>query len=398
MSTVTVVGIGADGWGGLPRNSQDIVTAAEVVVGGQRHLDLVPEVPRQVRRTWPSPLRDGLAALLAQYDGRNLVALASGDPLLSGVGTTLVELLGAERVDIVPAVSSVALAHARMGWSYESTTIVSLVGRPVDRLARHLAPGRRLIVLSADETTPAAVAALLDEHGMGEAEVVAWSRLGAPDEWRERGSAAGWSAEVATLNLLCITCPADAPSYGLTPGLPDEAFEHDGQLTKRDVRATALARLEPRPGQLLWDVGAGAGSIAIEWMRAHPTCEAVAVEASPERAQRISRNATRLGQPQLRVVTGAAPDALTDLPTPDAIFIGGGAGRDGVLDACLAALEPGGRLVAHAVTIETETLLVAAQREHGGQLTRIWIESAEPLGSMSGWRPSRAVIQWSLQR
>ncbi|KNX36378.1 precorrin-6y C5,15-methyltransferase (decarboxylating) subunit CbiE [Luteipulveratus halotolerans] len=398
MNTVTVVGIGAEGWAGLPRTHQDIIQGAEVLVGGPRHLDLVPEVAGQVRRSWPSPLRDGLEPLLALYDGRRLVALASGDPLLSGVGTTLIDVMGPERVDVVPAVSSASLAHARMGWSHETTTVVSLVGRPTSRLARHLSPGRRLIVLSSDETTPAEVAKLLDEHGMGAAEMVAWSRLGAVDEWRSRGTAATWSAEVDRLNLVCVVCPTDAPSYGLVAGLPDDAFEHDGQLTKRDLRASALSRLEPRPGHLLWDVGAGAGSVSVEWMRSHLSCGAIAIEANSERAQRVSRNADRFGLSELEVVCGSAPEALTGLDAPDAVFIGGGASRPGVIDTCLAALRPGGRLVAHAVTIETEALLVAAQREHGGQLTRITVETAEPLGTMSGWRPARPVTQWSLVR
>ncbi|WP_245633157.1 precorrin-6y C5,15-methyltransferase (decarboxylating) subunit CbiE [Luteipulveratus mongoliensis] len=398
MNTVTVVGIGADGWSGLPRSRQEIVLGAEVVVGGRRHLDMVPDVPRQVRRSWPSPLREGLPALLAQYDGRRLVALASGDPLLSGVGTTLIDLLGPERVEIVPAVSSVSLAHARMGWPYESATVVSLVDRPVEDLARRLAPRRRLTVLSADESTPGAVAELLTEQGMGTAEMTAWSNLAAPDEWVARGRAETWSAEVSRLNILCITCPADAPSHGLVAGLPDDAFEHDGQLTKRDIRASALARLAPRPGERLWDVGAGAGSIAIEWMRAHRDCTAIAIESSPERAERISRNASRFGLPTLEVVTGTAPEALDGLAQPDAIFVGGGAGIAGVLDRCLEALSEGGRLVAHAVTIDTEGVLVAAQREHGGELSRITVETVEPLGTMRGWRPSRAITQWSLTR
>lgn len=398
MNTVTVVGIGAQGWSSLPRSSQEIVLGADVVVGGARHLELLPDLPQQVRRTWPSPLRAGLPALLSEYADRPLVVLASGDPMLSGIGSTLVELLGADRVRVVPAVSSVSLAHARMGWSHESTVVVSLVGRPVADLVRHLAPHQRLVVLSSDETTPAAVAGLLASRGMGAAELVAWSRLDSDDESRAGGTAETWSAEVGRLNVLCVTCPDDAPSYGLTPGLEDDLFEHDGQITKRDLRASALARLQPRPGELLWDVGAGAGSVGIEWMRAHVTCRAIAIEANPQRAQRISRNASRLGVSALEVVTGAAPAALDGLEAPDAIFIGGGGGQDGLLDQCLAALRPGGRLVAHAVTLETEALLVTAHREHGGDLVRISVEVAEPLGSMRGWRPARAVTQWSVTR
>ncbi len=393
---VTVVGIGADGWAGLTGIARERVLAAEVLLGGERHLAMVPEVAGQVRRPWPRPLA-GLIGVLAAYDGRRVVALASGDPFVSGIGTTLTDL-GAD-VEAIPAVSSVALARARMRWSAESSAVVTLVGRDVDTLRRELAPGRRLLVLSSDESTPSEVAKVLREEGLTASRMTVLGDLGSPDERRFDGTADDtWTDDVPRLHVLALDL-AGVPSATMAwaPGLPDEAFEHDGQITKRDLRASALSRLAPRPGALLWDVGAGAGSVAIEWLRAHPLTEAIAVEADPERAGRIVRNAARLGVPRLRVVTGRAPRALIGLPAPDAVFIGGGASDEVVAD-CLGALAPHGRLVAHGVTLETEQLLASSYHRHGGELTRIGVEHAAPLGGRTGWTPLRTVTQWAVNR
>jgi precorrin-6Y C5,15-methyltransferase (decarboxylating) len=392
-----VIGIGADGWAGVPDSLRDLVLGAGVVLGGQRHLDLLPDVPGQRRLPWPSPLRAGLPELLAAVGDEPVVALASGDPLVSGIGTTLIEMLGSDRVVIHPAVSSVALARARMGWPAESCAVVSLVGRDPALVLRELAPGRRVLVLSSDEHTPAQVAGLLTGAGYGASVLHVLGDLGAPEESHATGVARDWSAHSPRLHVLALELVGPG-LLGWTAGLPDDAFEHDGQLTKRDLRASALARLAPVPGEHLWDVGAGAGSIGIEWMRVHPTCSATAVEGNGERALRIGRNASRLGVPGLEVVSGRAPEALDALRPPDAIFIGGGATAPGVLDTCLAALRPGGRLVVHGVTLETEQLLAQAYDEHGGELTRIGVETAAPVGSFTGWTPARTVTQWAHTR
>ena len=397
---LTVVGIGADGWPGVPEPLRQRVLAAEVVLGGARHLELLPPVEGQLREPWPSPLGERLPALLERYDDRTVVALASGDPLVSGIASTLVDLVGADRVDVQPAVSSVALARARMGWAEESTALVSLVGRDPHLVLRQLAPGRRVLVLSSDESTPAAVAALLKVHGYGPSRLTVLGDLGSAAESRVSATAEEWNERAPRLNVMAIEVVETAPGSSTAswaPGLPDSSYEHDGQLTKRDVRAAALARLAPRPGQLLWDVGAGAGSVAIEWMRAHPTCRAFAVESDPERSARIGLNAAALGVPTLQVVNGTAPEALADLAAPEAVFIGGGATKQGVIEACLAALGPGGRLVVHGVTLETESLLARLYGEHGGELTRISVEQAGPIGSFTGWSPARAVTQWATQ-
>lgn len=397
---VTVVGIGADGWPGVPERLRSLVASAEVLLGGERHLALVPPVAGQVRAAWPRPLRAGLPGLLDEHAGRRVVALASGDPLVSGIGTTLVDHLGADAVRIEPAVSSVALAHARLGWATESTVVVSAVARDVRRVLRELAPGRRVVVLSSDASTPADLAALLTMSGWGPSRMTVLGDLGADDESRLEATAAAWADDppaFPALTVVAVEARADGEGAVVSwaPGLPDEAFENDGPLTKRDLRASALARLAPSPGELLWDVGAGAGSVGIEWMRAHPSCRTVAVESDPTRAARVRRNAGRLGVPDLRVVTGRAPDALVDLPAPDAVFVGGGATRPGVLEACVAALRPGGRLVVHGVTVETEALLARWYGERGGELTRTSVETATPIGSFRGFTPARAVTQWA---
>ena len=388
--TIVVVGIGADGWAGLTERARAELRGCDVLFGAPRQLDLVPlDVPKE---PWPSPLLPALDELLGEHAGRRLGVLASGDPLLSGIGTTLVKRFADVR--IVPGVSSVTLARARLGWSAEETEVISVVGRNAHRVARVLTPGARLLVLSSDASSPARIAELLVAHGFGDSAMTVLSQLGGPGEEIVRGTAREWSAEVDPLNIVAVEC-AGGPGLPTVPGLPDDAFEHDGQLTKRDLRAVALARLAPMPGELLWDVGAGAGSVAIEWSRAHPSNRAIAVERSAERAARIGRNADRLGVPELRVVAGSAPEVLDGLPAPDAVFLGGGVAA---WPDCWAALREGGRLVAHAVTLESEQTLAKAYAARGGELVRIAVERAAPLGGFTGWTPARTVTQWSIRK
>jgi precorrin-6B C5,15-methyltransferase / cobalt-precorrin-6B C5,C15-methyltransferase len=328
-----------------------------------------------------------------------VVVLASGDPMFSGIGTTLVRWFGAGAVDVVPHPSSVTLACSRMGWSVEETTVVSVVWRPLELLVPHVTPGRRLLVLGADTTTPGKVADRLRAWGYGASRLTALAQLGGRDERRFESTAADWPhPETDPLVVTAVEVLADPGTVPLStvPGLPDEAYRNDGQLTKRDVRAVTLSRLAPLPGQLLWDVGAGAGSIGIEWMRVHPSCRAVAVEAVPERAHRIRQNASRLGVPGLQVVEGSAPEALVDLPQPDAVFVGGGATVPGVLEVCWNALTPGGRLVVNAVTLESEALLVRWRERVGGELTRLSVARAAPVGGFTGWKPAMPVTIWSV--
>ena len=395
---VVVVGIGADGWDGLSPRARQAVADAEVLRGSARQLALVPAGVTAERVPWPSPMGPAIRDLPGAHPGRRVVVLASGDPMLSGIGSSLVRLLGPGAVDVVPHPSSVTLACARLGWAVEETTVVPAVGRPVELVTPHVTPGRRLLVLGSDGRTPARIAGLLTGLGFGASRVRALARLGAPDERTFDGTAAGWPhADTDPLVVTAVEVVPDAGTVPLpaVPGLPDDAFEHDGQLTKRDVRAATLARLSPLPGQLLWDVGAGAGSIAIEWMRTSPSSRAVAVESSPERVRRIRRNATRLGVPDLDVVEGRAPEALAGLAAPDAVFVGGGATVPGVLDACWAALRPGGRLVVNAVTLESEAVLADRYARHGGELVRLAVAHAAPVGSFTGWKAAMPVTIWS---
>jgi precorrin-6Y C5,15-methyltransferase (decarboxylating) len=375
---LTVVGIGADGWPGLPESTQAVVLGADVVIGAARQLAYLPE--HVETRPWPSPLLPGLDALLAEYEGRRVCVLASGDPFLSGIGTTL--LAHGYELDVLPAVSSVTLARARLGWSAEETAVVSVVGRRIARVARLLAPGRRVLVLGAEA---ASLRSLLTVRGYGESELTALEALGGPDE----RIADGWTHDSGPLAVHALECAG--PALPLI-GVPDDVYSHDGQLTKRDLRVSALARLAPSPGELLWDVGAGAGSVGIEWSRLHELNRAIAIEQDPERAERIGRNALDLGVPELEVVNGAAPEMLGTLPEPDAIFVGGGLTTPGLLDACL---ETGARIVAHGVTLEAEQILASTYARLGGELLRIGVEHAAPLGGFTGWTPARTVTQWS---
>ncbi|MFP5070014.1 precorrin-6y C5,15-methyltransferase (decarboxylating) subunit CbiE [Pseudonocardia nantongensis] len=404
---LTVVGIGADGWSGLAEPSRDALREAEVLLGGPRQLDLLPGPADGgvvgERRAWPSPLVPAIPGILDELAGRRVAVLASGDPMFFGIGATLARIAGPDRLRVLAHPSSVALACARLGWSSEQVSVLSVVGRPLDAVRRALAPGARLVVLSAGAGSPSEIAEMLTGAGWGGSGLSVLERLGAPDERTVTGTAAGWRGDADPLNVVAVECVPDAglAPFGETPGLPDDAYDHDGQLTKREVRAVTLAHLAPRPGELLWDVGAGSGSIGVEWMRAHRGCTAIAVESRPERAERVAANAATLGVPGLRVVTGAAPDALAGLPEPDVVFVGGGLTRDGVLDACLAALRPGGRLVANAVTVQTEAMLAAAHAEHGGDLVRVQVARAEPVGRgghFHGWRPGMPVTIWSLTR
>ncbi len=393
---VTVAGIGADGWPGLAPFSRAVLQQADVVIGGPRQLALLPDDVRGRRVPLPSPLLPGLSAVIAEHAGRALVVLASGDPMFYGIGATLARLLGPDLVRVLPHPSSVSLAAARLGWPLDDIDVVSLVGRPRELLHPLLQPGRRVLALTAEPSAGADIRALLDVRGFGSSTVTVLADLGGPDE----AIAAADGRPHSRLAILAIECRLDAGAAPLprSPGLPDGAFEHDGQITKWEVRALALAALAPVPGQLLWDVGAGSGSIGIEWMRVHPASRAIAIEPRADRRERIARNAAALGVPGLSVLAGAAPEALAGLAAPDAVFIGGGVTVAGVANACWDALRPGGRLVANAVTLEGQAVLADWRKRLGGSLTRIGVERADALGSRTTWRPALPVVQWSIRK
>jgi precorrin-6Y C5,15-methyltransferase (decarboxylating) len=383
---LTVVGIGEDGYAGLGKRARRAVLAASRVFGSPRQLELLPPCITAQRQAWPSPFT--LQPVMA-LQGEPVCVLASGDPMFYGVGASLARLLPAEQLEVLPAPSSCTLAAARLGWPLQEVSIVSVVARPLAVINAHLATGVRLLVLSNDGSSPAAIAHQLCERGFGPSRLHVLEHLGGPHERALEGHASDWPhAQTADLNLVAIECQAsaDTPRLSRLAGLPDAAYRHDGQLTKRDIRAVTLARLAPQPGELLWDVGAGSGSIGIEWMRAHPSCRALGIEADAGRQALIEHNRDALGVPGLQLVRGRAPAALTGLERPDAIFIGGGVTREGVLEHCWQQLKPGGRLVANAVTLQSELALVQWREQHGGELTRLHIAQAQPLGEFDTWR------------
>lgn len=398
---IDVVGVGAAGVPALDPANRDRVLSAEVVIGSARALASLPVDDTQIRRAWPSPLVAGLPGLLAEFSGRDLVVLATGDPMLSGIGSTMVRLVGSDHIRIHPTVSSVALARARMGWPAESCEWVSLVTSPVLVLRRYLTPQARLILLSAGPQTPADVARTLVDAGWPTASLTVLGDLGTAWESRFDAVAGEWQGEtMPTLNVIAVELPrhsTTAQPWGSSPGLPDGAYEHDGPVSKWEIRAAALAALRPMPGQLLWDLGAGSGSVGIEWALHHPTCRTIAVERDVQRAGMILTNAERLGVTSIRVeVTelASAADVLDSLPAPDAVFMGGGLSVP-LVHRTWAFLGDGGRLVLHAVTIEGEEVAIEAYRRYGGALRRISVERAELLGRYLAWRPGRSIVQWS---
>lgn len=391
-----MVGIDEDGLDGVSAAGRALIANAGLVVGGTRHLALADGAIRGERRSWPSPLTD-IFSELADWRGRPVAVLASGDPLHFGIATTLLRRFPAGEMMIVPAISAISLACARLGWVVEDISVLSLCGRPLERMASLLRPGRRIIALSADATTPRLVADYLAERGFGPSRMTLLEALGGPREGRRDGTAGSWAfSDVNPLNLLAIEVAAGdgAAVIPRTAGLPDTMFENDGQLSKQEIRAVTLAKLAPRGNELLWDVGCGSGSVAIEWLLSDPTNRAVGIEVRADRAARAARNAAALGVPHLDIVTGQAPAALDDLPLPDAVFIGGGI-QPAVLTRCWDCLRPGGRIVVNGVTIETEARLVDALDQYGGTLCRISIARLGTIGNMRGLRPAMAVTQWS---
>jgi precorrin-6Y C5,15-methyltransferase (decarboxylating) len=396
---LAVVGIGEEGLAGLAPAGRALVETAEVLVGGARHLGMVPQGGAE-RLPWARPL-DLTIAAIAQRRGRNVTVLASGDPLWYGIGVTLIRRFPRDEMTIVPQPSAFSLAAAQLGWPVADCATITLHGRPLDTLRLHLAPGRRILALSEDGDTPRAVAQLLTGLGWGPSRLAVFANLGGGQEAIVEEEAQSWGdRRVAALNTMAITCRCapGARSLPLFAGLPDDAFEHDGQLTKREVRAATLAALAPLPGQTLWDVGAGCGSIAIEWLRAGAGRSAIAIERIAGRAAVIARNANSLGVPGLRIITGTAPEALDGLPVPDAIFAGGGIGDPGLLPALWARLRSGGRLVANVVTVEGEARLLDWQTDHGGALTRIAVSRADPVGRYHLWRSLTPVTQLTVTK
>jgi len=382
---ITVVGIGADGMAGLGQAARDELLGAAVIFGGPRQLDLLDAAVTAERRAWPSPM---LAALPSVFDGLGDVhAVASGDPMLHGIGATLIRLFGRDRVRVLPHVSSVTLACARLGWSVQDTEVISLVNAAPHTAMRL---GGQAVVLSKGADTPRALARLLTEAGRGQSDFIVLEQLGGPDERVTAMTAQEWDTQDPHVDALNVVAVRYVPDLRVGAVLADHAFDHDGQITKQHIRAVTMATLEPRPDQILWDVGSGSGSVAIEWCRASGG-RAVAFESDDVRRQRITTNVTTFG---VRVdVRGAAPESFADVAGPNTIFIGGGLTQPGLFDACYDALESGGRLVANAVTAESEAFVVQLYSKLGGDLRRFQHYHGEPIGGFTGWRPALPITQ-----
>jgi precorrin-6Y C5,15-methyltransferase (decarboxylating) len=393
---LSIVGIGEDGVDGLSPVARDLIGRAEVVFGGARHLKLAAPLINGEAKRWPSPFAGAVGEVLARR-GRKVCVLASGDPFFYGVGSVLADHVSPDETLVVPAPSAFSLAASRLGWALPDVALVSLHGRALDRIRPQLHPGARVLALTSNGEGPQMLARLLADSAFGQSRLTVLEALGGPSE-RVRGTTASEFnlGGIAELNIVAVEVEASpgARVLAYAPGLPDDLFEHDGQITKREIRAVTLSSLAPCRSELLWDVGAGAGSVAIEWMLAHPSMRAVAIEARAERAARIGRNAAAFGVPALEVVEGRAPEALAGLPTPNAVFVGGGASGAGVLDAAIAALRSGGRIVVNAVTLETESELIGRHARHGGTLTRLGLARADSVGGKAAWRPGMPVTQW----
>jgi precorrin-6Y C5,15-methyltransferase (decarboxylating) len=397
---LSIVGIGEDGLDGLSPAARTLIAQASLVVGGKRHLSLVAGAVNGETLAWPHAPQAAFPAILARRDA-SVCVVATGDPFFYGIGSLLAQQVPAEEIVCVPGVSSFSLAASRLGLAVQDCALVTLHGRTLERIIPHFQPHARILALSRDQTTPPRLAELLVRHGFGDARITVCEAMGGPRERIRRATAGAFDLDgIDPLNLVALelTASARARVVSLAPGLPDAWFEHDGQLTKQDIRALTLAALAPRQGELLWDIGAGSGSIGIEWMLSHPSNRAVAIERDAVRAGRIARNAASLGVPGLLIVQGSAPAALQDLPQPDAVFIGGGATVSGTVDAARAALRSGGRMVVNGVTIETQALLIHLFKTMGGSLKTIQIAHADAVGGFHGMRPAMAVTQWSVAK
>lgn len=392
---LTIIGIGDNGWDSLTLEQQRKITQADVIFGGRRHLNFLPTDLQATLQAWPSPFSKGIDNLLEyRYSGLNVVVLASNDPMHFGVGVTLTKRIPIDEMTVLSNPSSFSLAAARLGWALQDVICISVLDRAFDKISRYLQKKSRLLILSENKETPKILAKLLSDRGFGQSHFIVLEHLGGQKERILTSKAHNYNvSDNADLNIVAIECIPDDNSKALSlySALPDNAFHHDGQLTKQDIRAVTMAHLAPRYGELLWDVGAGCGSISIEWLRGARNTRATAIEQNEDRQKLIFENARNLGVPQIELVKGKAPDVLTGLDNPDAVFIGGGFTKPDVFEICWEKLKSGGRLVANGVTLETSTLLIAQAKKIGARLINVSISEAGVLGGFHVWRPALPV-------
>ncbi|WJT00690.1 precorrin-6y C5,15-methyltransferase (decarboxylating) subunit CbiE [Novosphingobium humi] len=390
---LTIIGLGEDGAQGLSAAAREALDRAEVVIGAPRHLALLPALTCAILE-WPVPFADGIARLIEQR-GRRVVMLASGDPFWFGAGSSVTRHLDPNEWVAHPAPSTFTLAASRLGWALQDTVCLGLHAAPLARLRPHLAPGRAIIALMRDGAQVLALARYLAELGFGGSLLHVMEALGGARERIRCVSAEAMAFGDITHPVAVGIVPGAGPALPVIAGLPDDLFASDGQITKRPIRALTLSALALRAGETLWDIGAGSGSIGIEWLLAHPANGALAIEADPVRAERARANAARLGVDRLEVIEGRAPEIWPDAPPPDAVFIGGGLSED-LLLALWSRLPVGTRLVANAVTLESESLLTRWHGRKGGALLRVELADAAPIGARHGWKARYPVVQWSV--
>ncbi len=390
-----IVGIGEDGMEGLTPATRTVVETAEVIVGGERHHQLSDNLKAE-RVAWPSPF-DALIDMLHGMRGRRVVVLTTGDPLWFSVGARIGRDIVAGEIVYHPQLSAFQLASARMGWSLADVETLTVHGRPVEQMIAFIQPDVRLLILTTGSETPGQIAGFLKERGFGKSKMTVLAAMGGQNEARFEGVAESWIHEVPAFNTLAVECVAapDAALLPRVPGLTDDLFRHDGTMTKQEVRAVTLAKLMPMRGALLWDIGSGCGSVAVEWMRGARYAQAIGIEPRDDRRALAAANALALGTPKLQLIEGRVPGALEGLEAPDAVFIGGGLSVE-TFETAWAALRPLGRLVSNAVTLESEAVLFELHKRHGGQLVKLSVNRAEPVGGLTGWRPLMPVTQWSL--
>jgi precorrin-6B C5,15-methyltransferase / cobalt-precorrin-6B C5,C15-methyltransferase len=405
---LTVIGIGDDGLAGLSPIASSLLAQAQIIFGGRRHLAMLPATDLRTQIAWQTPFSRSIEQIMT-YRGQQVCILASGDPLCYGVGSSLQQAFRNQNLNpqwkmfTLPAPSAFSLAASRLGWTFNEIETVSLCGRDLQLIHPLIYPKAKILALSADRQTPLQLAKILQARGGGAIKMTILEHLGGMQEKIMSDQVDDWvqanpERTIADLHTIALECPELISGYSRFPGLPDDAYLHDGQLTKQKIRAVTLAALAPFPGQLLWDVGAGNGSISIEWLRSHPRNQALAIEQHPQRRQNIALNAANLGVPNLQIISGQAPEILTGLPSPDAVFIGGGLTIPGLFEACWQALKPGGKLVANGVTVETEQRIFQLQQQYGGSLDRLALQKAEPVGKFLGWKALSPVTQWVVNK
>lgn len=392
---LSLIGLGENGVDGLSNAAKLVLRGADHVYGAKRHFDLIGSMDAELH-AWPSPF-DAMVSEVSQLKGEKVVVLATGDTSWYSVGNLLSKAFGADQMQVFPNVSAFQWAAARMGWALQNTTCLSVHGRAVEQINQHLQPRNRLLVLTSNGAAVTEIAKSLTDAGFGDSQLTALSHLGGENEQTFASQAKAWGHDVPDLNTLAIDCVAGNTAQVLAPhhSLPDTAFVHDGTMTKRDIRATTIAKLMPMPDALLWDVGAGCGSVAIEWMRAVRGAKAIGIEMRADRREMAQQNARALGGLDLQLIAGKAPEALAGLGAPDAIFIGGGL-SEGVFEFCLDALGVHGRLVCNAITLSSEIILMNMHEKYGGSLTKLQIAQVYPVGSKRGWKTAMPVTQYSL--